>query len=165
MTLLQPVKITTWDILRENALQIIMYILGTVITSLTWWPLGIIYLAYGIASNFLYMAWVCPYCGHYYPGTCRAGFHILSGRRFKTQPGRTFGSEFRRRSWVLYPGWFLPPIIAVSLLFTHFTWLMLVLLTVFCIVAFWLLPETSKKHCEGCETADCPRRPKQAKLV
>jgi cobalamin synthase len=164
MTSQQLIKMTGWDILRENAIQIIMYILGTAIMAMLWWPLGIIYLVYGIASNFLCMAWVCPYCGHYYPGTCKAGFHILSGRRFKAQPGRTFGSEFRRRSWVLYPGWFLPPLVALYLLITAFSWITLALLVVFCVVAFWWLPESSKKHCEGCETEDCPRRPKPIKV-
>jgi hypothetical protein len=162
---LKPLKRNAWTVLRENALQLIMYALGTVICSHLWWPLGLIYLAYSLYSNHLYMAWICPYCGHYVLGTCAAGFDLLSRKRFKPQPGRTFGTEFRRKSWVLYPGWFVPPLAALYLLVIRFDWFMLGLLAVFCAVAFWLLPEVSKKHCENCETVDCPRYPKNKKTA
>jgi cobalamin synthase len=147
------------DILRENSLQILMYILGTVIAGLVTWWLAAVYLVYSLLSNVFYMAWVCPYCGHYALGTCPAGFHILSARRFKPKPGRTFRSEFQRNLYIMVPGWFVPPIAALYLLVSGFSWSVLALVIVFCVVAFWLLPETSKKHCEGCETVDCPRRP------
>lgn len=154
---------TPRDILRENAIQIVMYILGAAICALFWWPLAMLYLLYAVLSNVAYMAWVCPYCGHYALGTCPAGFHILSGRRFKPKPGTTFAREFRRNLWVMIPGWFLPPIAAIYLLVTGLSSLALMLLVVFCVVAFWWLPESSKSHCEGCETVDCPRRPKPVK--
>jgi hypothetical protein len=32
-------KRNTWTILRENALQIVMYILGTILIVLIWWVL------------------------------------------------------------------------------------------------------------------------------
>ena len=165
MTTTKPFhRMNVWEILRENALQIVMYILGTILVGLVSWWLAGLYLAYSLLSNVLYMAWVCPYCGHYALGTCPAGFHILSGRRFKPKPGRTFSREFRRNVFVMVPGWFLPPILGLYLLVTEFSWPVLLLLIAFCAVAFWLLPESSKKHCEGCETVDCPRRPKMAKL-
>ena len=151
---------TPWTVLRENALQIVMHLLGTVLVGLVWWPLGLVYLTYSLASNVMYMAWICPYCGRYALATCAAGFDLLSGRRFKPQPGRTFGGEFRRRSWELYPDWFVPPVAAVYLLVTAFSWPVLALGVVFCLDAFWLLPEASKKHCENCETVDCPRFPR-----
>jgi hypothetical protein len=158
-----PMKRTALSILRENALQILMYFLGTILLWLIWWPLGPLYLAYSLFSNYLYMKWICPYCGHYALGTCAAGFDILSGGMFKPQPDRSFGKAFRERSWVLYPGWFLPPSAGVYLLVTNFSLEVLALLLAFCVVAFWLLPEVSKKHCENCETVDCPRYPKTRK--
>jgi hypothetical protein len=158
----RPLKTTSLDILRENALQIVLYILGAVLAGLAWWPLALIYLAYCVLSNVLYMAWVCPYCGHYRLATCPAGFDILSGRRFKMQPGKTFGTEFRRNVYVMVPGWFLPPLAGLYLpFFTGFSWAVLGLVIAFSVIGFWWLPETSKKHCEGCETVDCPRRPKR----
>jgi hypothetical protein len=64
----------------------------------------------------------------------------------------------------MVPGWFLPPIAGLFLLVSSFSWVVLGLLAVFCFIGFWLLPETSKKHCEGCETVDCPRRPKPVRI-
>ena len=85
MSTTHPFQINAGDILRENALQLVMYVLG-----------ALLYLAYCALSNVLYMAWVCPYCAHYSLGTCPAGFHILSASRFKPKAGRTFAREFRR---------------------------------------------------------------------
>jgi hypothetical protein len=156
-----PAKKNAWSILRENALQIIMYILGAALMGLAWWPLAVIYLALAVATNIFYMYWVCPYCGHYALGTCAAGFDLLSGRRFKAQMNRTFRGQFRLGTVVVGLGWFLPPLAALVLLLVRFSWGILALLAVFCAVAFWLLPEVSKKHCDGCETVDCPRRPQK----
>ncbi len=164
MSIIKRTPMNAWDILRENALQIVMYILGAVITWMIAWPLAVLYVAYSLLSNVLYMAWVCPYCGHYALGTCPAGFHILSARRFKPKPGTTFSREFRRNLYIMVPGWFVPPLAGLYLLLSGFSWTVLLLLVAFCVVGFWLLPESSKKHCEGCETVDCPRRPKAAKL-
>ena len=161
---MKSLQMNGWDILRENSLQILMYILGAVITALIAWPLAILYVAYSLFSNALYMAWVCPYCGHYALGTCPAGFHILSARRFKPKPGTTFSREFRRNLYIMVPGWFVPPLAGLYLLISGFSWTVLLLLIAFCVVGFWFLPETSKKHCEGCETVDCPRRPKMASV-
>lgn len=74
--------------------------------------------------------------------------------------GKNIRSDFRNNLYIMIPGWFVPPIVAVCLLVVEFSWSVLVLLVVFCVVAFWLLPETSKEHCEGCETVDCPPRSK-----
>jgi hypothetical protein len=157
-----PQQMDGWDIFRENAMQFIMYIVGAVLVGWVWWPLSLVYLAYCILSNVLYMAWVCPYCAHYSLGTCKAGFHILSAGRFKAKEGMTFAKAFKNNIYMMFPGWFLPPIAAIYLLMTSFSWAVLTLLIVFCVVAFWLLPMLARSHCEDCETLDCPRRPKSA---
>lgn len=156
-----PTKRTAWTILRENALQILMYILGAILIGLVWWPLAVAYVALAIGSTIFYMYWVCPYCGHYHLATCPAAFDLLSGRRFRAKLGRTFRGQFTLGTVVLAPGWFLPPVAALYLLIADFSWATLALLIVFCVVAFWLLPEVSKKHCENCEMLECPRRPKK----
>jgi hypothetical protein len=96
--------------LRENASLAIMYLLGTISVALLWRPLEWHYLAYCLLSNVLYMAWVCPYCPHYTAATCRAGYHLLSARRFQAKQGRTFSRQFGRNVTVLFPGWFVPPV-------------------------------------------------------
>lgn len=154
-------KRTPLYLLRENGLQLLMYALGAVLVGLLWWPLAPFYLAYCVLSNVLYMAWVCPYCGHYHLGTCAAGFDIFSGKRFKADLGKTFAGQFKRNVYVMVPGWVLPPLIGLFLLYQHFSWSLLGLVAAFCFVGFWWLPEDAKRHCAGCETVDCPRRPKR----
>ena len=152
-------------VLRENAILILMYLLGAALLFLLWWPLGLIYLVYCALSNFLYMARVCPYCGHYAAGTCPAGFDWLSGQRYKPREGLDFMSQFRRWSIALYPGWFLPPIIGTCLIFREWSWLALVLTVLFCGVGFIWLPVDSRRHCEKCDNLDCPRRRGKMKVV
>jgi len=154
-------KRTPLYLLRENGLQLLMYALGAVLVGQLWWPLTPLYLGYCVLSNILYMAWVCPYCGHYHLGTCAAGFDIFSGQRFKADLGKTFARQFKRNVYVMVPGWVLPPLIGLFLLIKDFSWSLLGLVVAFCFVGFWWLPEDAKRHCAGCETVDCPRRPKR----
>ena len=153
-----PIESSLSSVLRENASLIIMYLLGMILVARVWWPLGWLYLAYCVLSNVLYMAWVCPYCPHYTAATCRAGYHLLSARRFRAKAGRTFGEQFGRNVIVLFPGWFVPPVVGMYLLVTGFSWRLVILLVLFCLVGFVLLPADSQRHCTGCENLDCPRR-------
>lgn len=158
---IRPRNVTLGYILRENAWQLLMYLLGALLMGLLWPPLVGLYLALAVLGNLFYMYWVCPYCGHYALGTCPAAFDVLSGRRFRPLPGRTFRRQFTLGTIVLAPGWFLPPLAALPLLLRGFSWPIFGLLIAFCLVAFWLLPSQAQSHCEGCETVDCPRRPRK----
>ena len=154
-------KSTVRSILRENAWQLVMYALGIALCALWHWALALVYILLCGVSNILFMKWVCPYCAHYGMGTCKAGFHILSGGRFKPTPGRTFGQQFRRFVIVMVPGWLIPPLIGILLLVDHFSWPVLILLGLFCLVGFVILPKDARRHCEDCPMMDCPRRPKK----
>ncbi len=76
-----PIKRNIWSILREYALQILMYILGTILIGLIWWLLGLIYLGYSLFSNVLYMAWICPYCGRCTSGGSSVWSFSMADRR------------------------------------------------------------------------------------
>jgi hypothetical protein len=106
-------RLSLLSILRENAALILMYALGTWLVAPLGWLFALLYLGYAALSNALYMAWVCPYCPHYPLGTCPAGFHILSGGRFKAKPGRKYSQEFKQKVPVLFPGWFVPPMLGL----------------------------------------------------
>jgi hypothetical protein len=155
-----PTKMTLRPILRENAALVVMYVLGTVLTLLLWWPLAVIYLGYALLSNILYMARVCAYCAHYSAATCHAGYHLFSGRRFHAKEGRDFAGQFRRNVVLLFPGWFVPPIAGVYLLYKDMSWLVATVMVVFLLVGFVILPRDSQRYCEGCENEGCPRRRK-----
>jgi hypothetical protein len=152
---------TPLSVLRENAWQLVMYILGVILVGMINYPLAGAYLGYSLLSNVLYMALICPYCNHYHLGTCHAGFHLLSRQIFKPQPGRTFAGQFKRFVVVMVPGWFVPPIAGVYLLVRDFSWLALILTALFCLVGFVILPKDSQRHCQDCEMEDCPRRPRR----
>ena len=152
------------SILRENAWQLVMYVLGVILVGMLNWPLAGIYLGYCLLSNVLYMALVCPYCNHYHLGTCRAGFHLLSQQIFKPRPGGTFAGQFKQFVMVMVPGWFIPPIVGIILLVQDFSWLALILAGLFCMVGFVILPKDSQRHCQDCEMVDCPRRPHPGRL-
>jgi hypothetical protein len=149
------------SVLRENAWQLAMYALGMILIGQVNWVFALMYLAYGLFSNVIYMAVVCPYCGHYGLGTCKAGFHILSGGRFRPRPNRTFVKQFPFGAAAVSLGWFLPPLAAAYLLLRDFSWLTVILFGAFCIVSFWLLPQDSQRHCAECEMVDCPRFPRK----
>ncbi|MBN1304275.1 MAG: hypothetical protein JXA13_07555 [Anaerolineales bacterium] len=148
-------------LLRENAWQLTMYALGTALVAIVSCPLAILYLALSLASNIAYMAIVCPYCGHYGLGTCKAGFHLLSGGNFKPAPGKTFVQQFPIGAGIVGVGWFIPLIFAWISFMRGFSWLAAILLLAFLIVAFWILPKDSQRHCAECEMLDCPRYPKK----
>jgi len=159
---LDPMPVNSYRIvLRENAWQLVMIALGVMLVALWNWPLAGAYLAYALLSNVLFMALVCPYCGHYALGTCRAGFHLLSGQRFRPRPGSTFTRQFRIVVWLMAPGWIAPPLAGLVLLAQDFSWGAACLAGVFCLVAFVILPKDAQRHCRECETRDCPRRPRR----
>ncbi len=151
-------NLSLWSVLRENAALILMYVLGAILAALLWWSLALVYVGYCILSNVLYMAWICPYCPHYAAGTCPAGYHIISQQRFKPAAGKAFAGQFNLGVMMLAPGWFLPSVIGLYLVFARFSWGVVVLLALFCVIGFWILPTDSQRHCEGCDNEDCPRR-------
>jgi len=103
------------------------------------------------------MAMVCPYCYHYTACTCPAGYHYISTRFFEPKEGRDFADQFRRSIVVIFPGWFLPPVLGLHLLVVDFSWPVAVVVLLFCLVGFWILPKVSRRRCEECENAEsCP---------
>jgi hypothetical protein len=146
------------SIARENATLVAMYVLGTVLTLLLWWPLALIYLGYAVLSNLLYMAWVCAYCVHYSTASCPAGYHLFRRGRLRAKEGREFAGQFRRNMVLLFPGWFVPPIAGAYLLWKDMSWLVVGVLTVFLLVGFVVLPRDSRRYCETCKNEGCPRK-------
>jgi len=143
-------------ILRRRK-RVALYILGAILSAFVWCPLGLIYLGYCWSSVVLYMALVCPYCYHHEARTCPAGYHHISKRFFSPRKGGDFGTQFKY-TVVMYPGWALPPVLGVYLLITEFSWNIFVIVSLFCLVGFWILPKTSNRYCKTCENAEnCPR--------
>jgi len=146
-----------WSVLRENAALIGMYLLGTILFAFVRWPLGVIYAGYCTFSVVLYMAMMCPYCPHHSARTCPAGYHHISAQFFQPKEGRHFADQFRRVTVAMVPGWGLPPVVGLYLFITDFSWVVVVVVLLFCLVGFWILPKGSRQQCERCENAEnCP---------
>ena len=69
-----------------------------------------------------------------------------------------FKKVFKRNIIVVFPSWFIPPLIGGYMLFISFNMTLLAALTAFCIIAFILIPLISKRvGCKNCtEKENCP---------
>jgi len=118
------------------------------------WAAACAYLIYAVAGAFWIMIFLCPYCARWNTMSCPCGYgRIAAMLRQKKDAGR-FKEKFKRHIPVIVPLWFIPILAGVPLVVRSFSWLMLVLLIVFALVAFIVLPLFSTKY--GC--ADCPER-------
>jgi hypothetical protein len=70
------------------------------------------------------------------------------------KPGNRFNEKFKRHIPVIVPLWLIPVLAGVPLIIRTFSWPLLVLLVVFSIDAFVILPLFSRQH--GCK--ECPQK-------
>lgn len=152
-------KPSLWSIVLDNVKMLAMYALGAWLLlqlspALMWG-----YLAYCLFSILGFIKFICPYCLRYHIRTCKSGYHVFAGI-FSPKDRSKFGMQFKRYVAILYPVWFVPPLVGVYLLVTDFSWLVVGQLLVFCLVAFVFLPYISGEHsCSDCEQAsECPWR-------
>lgn len=138
----------------ENIPLAVLIITGFVLSLAAWWLIGIMYLGYTIFALLFFTANVCTCCAGYYRGDCPSGFHKIA-RFFKPLAGKQFKHRFKRYTPVLYPIWFLPPVIALVLLVLKFSWIILTLLLLFSFTGFFIIPFVSSKLCGGCSNAEC----------
>jgi hypothetical protein len=77
---------------------------------------------------------------------------------FKRKQGREFRSVFRANIGVMFPCFFIPPIVGAVLVWQGAARSTAILLAVFCVIAFAVIPLISKfVGCRGCAVKDeCP---------
>jgi signal transduction histidine kinase len=126
------------------------------VVGMLWWPLTLVYLGYCLLSIFLFIALICPYCCNYHTRSCPNAYHLLSV--FEPKKGRKFADQFNRYVYVTFPAWFVPPAIGLYLLIADFSWLVLVLVVLFGLFGFVVVPRLSRDVCASCKNArNCPR--------
>lgn len=113
-----------------------------------------LYILYGLVGSLWIILFLCPYCRRYGSRSCPSGYGLISARLRKRRDFGRFAEKFKKHIPVIVPLWFIPPIAGIIIEIIHFDWLLLVLLVVFAIDAFIILPMSSKKH--SCKT--CPQR-------
>ncbi len=153
-----------------------MIVLGTAVlflgipSALSRWVVAVVYLIYGIAGIFWIIVFLCPFCRYYGTRSCPCGYGQLAARlrrressKLKTQNLKLsmadcFDKKFKRHIPVIVPLWFIPVLVGVITLIGAFSISLLVLLIIFAVDAFVLLPLLSTKHsCKECPQRDtCP---------
>ena len=157
--------------LINNSAYIVMILLGAVILIMSYggsaggYISAIAYLAYGIAGSVWIMVFVCPYCRYFDTRSCPCGYgHIAPLLAFARKQGGTketvecFDEKFKKHIPVIVPLWFIPLVAGAVPLIRSFSLPLLVLLVIFVVNAFIILPLVSTKHgCKECpQKATCP---------
>ncbi len=112
------------------------------------------YVVYGVAGAFWIIVFLCPYCRSYGQRSCPCGYGRASARLRPKGDTRLFGQKFRQHIPVIVPLWLIPVVVGAVRILSCFSWLLAVLLGVFVLEAFVLLPLLSSQH--GCSS--CPQR-------
>ena len=112
------------------------------------------YALYGLLGALWIMVFVCPFCRFWGTDACPCGYGKIAARIRGRQPEDRFNEKFKKHIPVIVPLWFLPLVAAAAALARGFTWGMLILVILFALDAFVILPRFSTQH--GCR--DCPQR-------
>lgn len=129
------------------------FAMGAVIMALYRWWAAVAYVVYVAASLIWFMYFICRYCGTSKVGHCESVIGHWSMALFpKRGAPREFQRQFRRHIAVLFPDWFVPAVVGILLLILRpFSLSLLILVIVFCLVAFVVLPILSnRKSCATC---------------
>jgi hypothetical protein len=129
-------------------------------------PIGLVwsllYVVYVLSSNLLFIGTVCPCCQNYGRGSCGSGYGLLASRISERRAVDHFASRFKICLPFLALAWVLPTIGGAWAILrdlgngTALIW-DIAPLSLFLMVAFGVLPFTSKKECRSCSMRDrCP---------
>ncbi|HUS72187.1 MAG TPA: hypothetical protein VMY06_03900 [Sedimentisphaerales bacterium] len=118
------------------------------------WAAAGAYLIYSVAGAFWIMIFVCPFCERYDTMCCPCGYGRIATRLRQIKDTSRFKEKFRKHILVIVPLWFIPVLVGAVFAVRSFSWSLLVLLILFALDAFVVLPLFSTKH--GC--ADCPQK-------
>ena len=148
--------------LVNNIPYIVMVCLGAAVLAVgfagsAWGPiLSRAYLVYGVAGVLWIMIFLCPCCQYWNTKSCPCGYGRIAAKlRAKNLVDR-FDQKFMRLVPVIVPLWFLPVLAGVPAVIHSFSWALVVLLIVFAVDAFVVLPVFSIKHgCKSCPQKEC----------
>ncbi len=144
----------------DNLPYIVMIILGSLILFIgielnAWkWISTGIYLLYGIIGAFWIILFVCPYCHFFGTKLCPCGYGKISSRLRQKKDDRLFTKKFKAHIPFIVPLWIIPTIAGGVFLIIRFSLQMLILLLLFIVNSFIILPLISTKY--GC--VHCPQR-------
>ena len=130
------------------------------------WPLGwyvsLGYVLFAISSNLVFIVKICACCANFGRASCESGYGPIAARLVKRGRNEDFPSCFRRYIPLVAAGWALPAIGGLVVVFWSLGDLRdllfaLLPLLVFSIIAFGVLPRSSRESCARCAQRDnCP---------
>lgn len=111
------------------------------------------YLVYGALGVFWIVHFLCPHCGSHGTRSCPCGYGILSAKFRAKGDTALFTKKFKKHIPVIVPLWFIPAVVGSVLALNSFTWPITILVAVFILHSFVVIPFVSRSH--GCKT--CPQ--------
>jgi len=146
--------------LIDNLPYLFMMLFGALVfiidpeTSTRNWLFAVLYVFYGIAGALWIIIFVCPYCHYYDTRACPCGYGQISAKLRKVRDQSRFNEKFKKHIPVIIPLWIIPVVAGIFFLFKNFSLSLLILIVLFAIDAFVVLPLLSRKY--GC--AHCPQK-------
>ena len=157
----RPVQSTTHlQELIDNMPYIFMTILGALVfiigeeTTPLHWIFSGLYVFYGVAGALWIIIFVCPYCHFYGTRACPCGYGQVSAKLCKVRDQSRFDEKFKKHIPVIIPLWIIPVAAGIYFLIRNYSLLLLILVVLFAVDAFLILPIVSRKY--GC--AHCPQK-------
>jgi len=144
----------------DNLPYMMMTFLGGVILILTFnysiwgWLTGLLFILYGVLGTVWFIIFICPYCHFFDTRACPCGYGQLAAKVRQKRDGDRFNEKFKRHIPIIVPLWIIPLIASIATLLNTFSYLMLILLIIFIIDSYIILPLVSRKY--GC--AHCPQK-------
>jgi len=144
----------------DNLPYILMVLLGAAILliglkfSIYGWVASSLFILYGAIGTLWIIIFVCPYCHFFDTRACPCGYGQIAVSIRQKRDGDRFNEKFKKHIPVIVPLWVIPPIAATIFLILDFSFLILVILILFCIDSYVILPLISRKY--GC--AHCPQK-------
>jgi hypothetical protein len=122
------------------------------------WVCSGAYVIYSVVGALWIIVFLCPFCERHNTMCCPCGYGRIAAKLREKNDVNRFREKFRRHIPVIVPLWFIPIIAGVVFAVRGFSLSMVILLVVFVLVAFVLLPLFSKRHsCVRCpQKESCP---------
>ena len=118
------------------------------------WFAAVGFALYGMAGTFWIIVALCPHCPSYGQRSCPCGYGVVAARLRPKGDAANFSRKFRQTIPAIVPLWFIPVVIAAVSLIESFALPLAILVGMFALDAFILLPWLSRGH--GCNA--CPQR-------
>ncbi len=144
-------------VILENLTSLTLYILGTIILSGFSMIIGAGYFIFCLISVAIIWFLVCPFC-YYYGKVCPCGYGKFAPFLVKEGDKKKFKKQFKYLVIFSTFSFGLPVIGGLFLLIKNYTLLLLIELSIFAIIAFWIIPLQAKKiSCKHCkQRSECP---------